>query len=243
MELTQRWEIAQKSEQRYWVEDAERKFVQDDRKMHYYKERAYALNEWTKTISAIKRPFGRILEIGSGPLGICGFIEAEEKHAIDPLEHFYRTRPGFTRFRDKSVKYTDGKAEKLPYMDKYFDFVIIDNALDHALSPDTVLSEAHRVIKDNGYLYVSLHVYTTFSASIRVFFEKILKIDEGHPHIFKRGKIKRFFDENRYKVIKEECETSMEVIKRLIRNNYWRRKIYALLGLAGMEYMAICSKY
>lgn len=242
MALSQRWEIAQKSEQKYWVEDAEEKFVRDGRKMLYYKERASALNKWTKTVISIKRPLGRILEIGSGPLGVCGFIEADEKHAIDPLEHFYRTRIGFTRFRDKKVKYMDGKAEKLPYTDKYFDFVIIDNALDHALSPEKVLSEAHRVIKDNGYLYMSLHVYTTFSASVRVFLERILQMDKGHPHIFRKSGIRNYLNDNEFRIIKEECESPSEVRKKLLRDSYLRRRIYAFLGLAGLEYRAICCK-
>lgn len=242
MEPTQRWEIAQSSESRYWLEDAEKKFLRDERKMLYYKERAHVINRWIENIKDNEKPFKRILEIGCGPLGVCGFIDAEEKHSIDPLEHFYRTRIGFTRFRDKKVKYMDGKAEKLPYTDKYFDFVIIDNALDHALSPEKVLSEAHRVIKDNGYLYMSLHVYTTFSASVRVFLERILQMDKGHPHIFRKSGIRNYLNDNEFRIIKEECESPSEVRKKLLRDSYLRRRIYAFIGLAGLEYRAICCK-
>lgn len=242
MEPTQRWEIAQKSESRYWLEDAEKKFLQDERKMLYYKERAHVMNKWIENIKDNKKPFKRILEIGCGPLGVCGFIDAEERYAIDPLEHLYKTRRAFTRFRDNGVVYTDGKAENLPFEDKYFDFVIIDNALDHAISPDNVLSEVCRVLRDDGFFYASLHVYTTFAGTIRQVVEATLRIDKGHPYIFKRGEIKDCFEKNRLKIIKEECENPQDVKTKLLREPYWRRRAYAFFNLAGLEYKAVCRK-
>ena len=243
MDSKQRWKIAQKSEQRYWAEDAEKRFIQDERKMLYYKDRAILLNRWIETVTTIRKPFGRILEIGSGPLGVCGFFEAEEKHAIDPLEDFYLTRPGLIRFRDENVKYMNGNAEKLPYKDRFFDFVIMDNTLDHTILPRDVLSEVYRVMKESGHFYVLLHVYTRYAANVRWVLEKTIRVDKGHPHIFRKKSIRNCLAESRFMVVKEECETTLQVRRRLLLNSYWRRRLYSFLGLAGMEYMAICCKH
>lgn len=242
MEPSKRWKIAQSSESKFWIEGQEEKFMQDERKKLYYKERAHEISRWIENIKDNEKPFKRILEIGCGPLGVCGFINAEEKHAIDPLEHLYKTKRAFTRFRDNGVVYIDGKAEDLPYEDNFFDFVIIDNALDHAMSPDNILSEICRVIKDDGFIYASLHVYTTFAGTVRQIIDATLQIDKGHPYIFKRGGIKDYFERNRLQIIKEECENPKEAKTRLLKEPYLRRRVYASLNLTGLDYKAVCRR-
>jgi len=243
MLLIKRWQEAQKYERRFWLEDQEKRYIRDGgRKELFYKERASSIMKWIETAASIERPIGRVLEVGSGPLGICGFVDAIEKHSIDSLEHFYVTRPAFTRLRKKSVNYKDGKFENLPYRDKYFDIIITENAIDHTLQPSRALSEAYRVINNGGHLYILTHVQTAFAFCIKWILEKTLKIDKGHPHIFTKSKTKNILRENGFKVIKENCETYLEAGRKNFQEGYWYRKIYTILGLAGMDYRVFCSK-
>lgn len=46
--------------------------------------------------------------------------------------------------------------ENIPFKDKYFDTVLCTEVLEHVLDSDKVLSEIHRVLKEDSYLIVSI---------------------------------------------------------------------------------------
>ena len=48
-----------------------------------------------------------------------------------------------------------GDAQKMPFKNKFFDTVVAGELIEHLESPDKFLSEARRVLKDNGILIVS----------------------------------------------------------------------------------------
>jgi ubiquinone/menaquinone biosynthesis C-methylase UbiE len=99
-----------------------------------------------------------IASIGCGCTGDLSTWPAARKIGIDPLLSVYdklgmliQDSPGVS-----PTLYLAVGAERLPLLDDYVDLVLCRNALDHTLHPDQVLSEAWRVLKDSGLLFLSV---------------------------------------------------------------------------------------
>jgi ubiquinone/menaquinone biosynthesis C-methylase UbiE len=54
----------------------------------------------------------------------------------------------------KNVHFYQANAEQLPSENDFFDFIICSNSFHHYFSPDKVLSEASRVLKSKGRIYI-----------------------------------------------------------------------------------------
>lgn len=86
------------------------------------------------------------LEVGVGsgkfaiPLGIT--------HGIDP------TLSMLKRIKSDKIEVTQGKAEKLPYHDAFFDLLLMVTTICFVDNLDQTLSEAYRVLKPEGFLIV-----------------------------------------------------------------------------------------
>tara|TARA_B110000090_G_scaffold208969_1_gene264167 strand:+ start:175 stop:759 length:585 start_codon:yes stop_codon:yes gene_type:complete len=46
--------------------------------------------------------------------------------------------------------------DQIPYEERFFDSVIMDNVLEHILNPYPILNEAHRVLNNNGILLIGV---------------------------------------------------------------------------------------
>ena len=64
---------------------------------------------------------------------------------------------------------------RLPYADKFFDVVIVSNALHIVPQPEKALAEIHRVLKDDGTLIAPTlpHAGNSFSGKVKAFFMKL----------------------------------------------------------------------
>jgi 2-polyprenyl-3-methyl-5-hydroxy-6-metoxy-1,4-benzoquinol methylase len=56
-----------------------------------------------------------------------------------------------------------GEVEDQGYPDAFFDAITIYQVLEHVYSPSTVLREAHRVLKDDGTLWVSVPNFASYA--------------------------------------------------------------------------------
>lgn len=180
-----RWKIAQKYEKTWWEN------ISNEINLEFYERfAAEAVTLLKPFITLDKEKY--VLEIGSGAAGIITFINSNYKFAIDPLEDFYSTIPIFTSIRDIRVKYSKAMAEDMPFIDEYFDLIIIDNVLDHCENPDRVIQEMRRILKPEGIIYFRQNTYHFWGKLIRSLMET-LKIDKGHPYTFlKRDLNKKF---------------------------------------------------
>ncbi len=68
-------------------------------------------------LNEVSKQTTRVLEIGSGPIGIANFLEWGESYAIDLLEEFYKAGSALTRLRDPRVTYLQGTGEHLSFPD------------------------------------------------------------------------------------------------------------------------------
>jgi ubiquinone/menaquinone biosynthesis C-methylase UbiE len=93
----------------------------------------------------------RILDAGCG----SGFM-------LSQLENLYQygygidMSPEAIEFGQKftKAKLQIGNAEKLEFIDKEFDCIISTDAFEHIPDDKAAMEEAHRVLKDNGYIII-----------------------------------------------------------------------------------------
>jgi len=111
----------------------------------------------------------RVLEIGCGTGAICRILAAvpnvAEVVGIDPSPYFLdRARELSAGFEQITYQKADGKS--LPFYDQSFDVIILHTVLTHIPEPKTVLSEASRVLKSNGWIGVCDGDFSTATLSI-----------------------------------------------------------------------------
>jgi len=99
----------------------------------------------------------RVLEVGCGPLApIQQFVDCD-RHGLDPLIDVY-IETGWPLW-GYDVTVVNGKAERMPYPDGYFDAVISVNALDHVDDFQTAAGEIRRILKRHGSLDLELEYH------------------------------------------------------------------------------------
>src|SRR5688572_25872432 len=90
-----RWNRAQQYEQSFWEDLANRIADGSAADFGWYNWRAEQLKKLLREAGAERLSAGnaRLLEIGSGPIGIVTFFPAQERVAVDPLENYYGSHP------------------------------------------------------------------------------------------------------------------------------------------------------
>src|SRR5262245_45670806 len=122
-----RWRKAQQYEQSYWAKAAARIVAQESEQLGWYSWRAAELEKQLAPFpQEEQREKCRVLEIGSGPVGIISALKWGDRYAVDPLEDFYRENATLTQFRDPGVQYLKGVGEQLPFEDESFLVIILD---------------------------------------------------------------------------------------------------------------------
>lgn len=118
----------------------------------------------------------RVLEVGSGPMGVIYFAPGALRVGIDPLALDYQKTFGFST---RGVHLITSMGENLPFPDGSFDVVIIGNVLDHVNEAHRTLDEIHRVLAADGVMVMWMHIIPKWMVPFR----KILDvIDGGHPY-------------------------------------------------------------
>ncbi|HWC75712.1 MAG TPA: hypothetical protein VG454_17430, partial [Gemmatimonadales bacterium] len=86
-----RWHRAQQYERSYWASLASRIAAGSESQLDWYRWRADQLVTRLRTIGLARLTDGtaRVVEVGSGPIGVVGFFPAAERVAIDPLDPYY----------------------------------------------------------------------------------------------------------------------------------------------------------
>jgi ubiquinone/menaquinone biosynthesis C-methylase UbiE len=219
---TKRWTLAQEYERNWWDTRA------NDIDFEFYKNYSEELRKYLEYTLEINKNT-TVLECGSGAGGILTYLkESENRYAIDPLEKFYSQVPQFTKQRDKEVKYFSAKGENLPFKNKLFDLVIMDNVLDHCDNPEEVIKEIKRVIKNNGILYFKQNTYHLWGKIVRYIMELFL-IDRGHPYTFSKRNLSRLILSGKFKLLKSGRGGYFKTWKKEFFSKRRKDKIKALL--------------
>jgi SAM-dependent methyltransferase len=236
-----RWQQAQQYEQSFWQQLGDNIEAGTRDQLSWYKWRADQLEQRLREACDTLPANSRILEIGSGPIGIVNFLTWGERYAIDPLEHFYKTRPSLVAVRRSGVTYLDGTGERLPFDSAIFDLVIIDNVIDHTSAPAIVLHEISRVLKSNGYLYLSVNVHTRWGALLHDCLAR-LRIDKGHPHTFTSATLGRLLKAHGFTPRLEQIEDYGKTRKADRTSPRLTDRIKGFTGMSEFSHGVICRK-
>ncbi len=238
----ERWNAAQTYERQYWSHIAETIASDAEKRLTWYDWKASLFQKRMSALPAQARAdHGKVLEVGSGPIGIVTYLDWKERYAVDPLNDFYRENPLLVELRRPGVNYLTGVGEKLPFPDEHFDVVIIDNVLDHVAAPDAVLREIHRVLVKSGLLYLEVNIHSAWGYLLHRVLSNV-RIDRGHPHSYTENRIRSFLAANRYDVVKEFINSYDEARSLNLQSGETRSKVKGYTGLSEFIYCAICSK-
>ena len=234
-----RWEKAQKYEKSFWSAQADRLHGETS-KFQWYEERAFKVWEQAKVFLPQDGPVWA-LEIGSGPLGLINFLDADERYALDPLEDYYRTEPHLVSLRDKQVQYHQGTGEDVSRLNKVFSFIIIDNVLDHVQDPGKVLQEVYNNLVPGGIMFLSINIYTRFGSFLRDLIER-WEIDKGHPFNFSEPSITALIEQTGFHILLVEMEDYGQQKKRYRQSKQAKLMLKSYLGVVDFRFSAFCRK-
>ncbi len=242
MVTNQRWLYAQEYERSYWAKVANRIASGTSEQLNWY---AWKASEMEKHLSDYfnedQKKSARVLEIGSGPIGIVSFLKWGERYTIDPLEDFYSSNSELSKLRDSAVHYAQGNGEQLPFDHKYFTLVIFDNVLDHVHNASSVLVEINRVISKDGLLYLTVNIHTTWGAFLHSILSK-LRIDKGHPYTFKLKSIRKFLNKHQFTIKSEKINNYYQARDEDRKSSSLKSRIKGYIGLSEFKYFVVCSK-
>jgi len=192
-----RWKMAQEYEAAWWQNVTE--IYDTDYLVRFASDLEEILSTTDLDVSDAD-----VLEIGAGPVGIVSYLGCRRRVASDPLDNHFESQAAYRTYREQArqrgVEYIEAKGEKLPFSDSEFDLLITDNVLDHTESPDMILSEAGRVLKAGGFMYLRVNVYHLWGRFIRWLME-LAVIDKGHPYTFSSTKLKAMVENNGFEII------------------------------------------
>jgi SAM-dependent methyltransferase len=89
---------------------------------------------------------------GTGYFSDMAFKQGADVTGIDASDEFIKQ----AKKRNAGVKFFSGEMEELPFEGNYFDFVCGFNSYQYAANIKNALTEAKRVLKDNGRLAVMI---------------------------------------------------------------------------------------
>lgn len=239
---SKRWLKAQEYEKSFWEKTANHIVSGISGQLSWYGWRAGELEkQLVRYMDNERKRNTKVLEIGSGPIGIVSFLKWGERYALDPLEDYYVNYPILIELRDSEVNYLKGHGENLPFGNRMFSMVILDNVIDHTENPDRVLKEIIRVLEPNGILYFSVNLHSKWGSKIHSLLSNIY-IDKGHPYTFTTKKIRDILRKNNFQIEIELFENEKEVRIKDCKSKNLKERIKGYTGLSEFLYQAICLK-
>ena len=233
MVTQERWKRAQKYESDYW---------DSPQKAHEIATEAPAWYGWragrlVEELRAAKLPqlvdgSARVIEVGSGPVGVAKFFPAVERVAVDPLDRVYRSNPGLAVHRTSEVDYREGRGESLPCESGAFDLAIIENCIDHVQDMDAVMRELRRVLVPSGVLYLTVNCRSARGYWMHRVLSR-LRIDPGHPHTFTPARAEELMRQHGFSVRRTWANQEYEKARQAdLDSPVMRDRLKARLGVS-----------
>lgn len=237
-----RWHTAQEYERGFWEHLALRIQSGVEPQLDWYDWKAAQLDKsLSRFLDERAKKEAKILEIGSGPLGIVNSLRWAERFAIDPLEEFYRQDRTLTKLRNPEVTRLKGVGEHPPFEDGSFAVVILDNVIDHTHAPHAVLQQIHRILHEDGLLYLAVNIHTVWGAGLHSLLAA-LRADRGHPHTFNRTSIECLLRDERFAICEVQTDSYADARERNRRSQQLKGKIKAYTGATEFEFRAVARK-
>lgn len=98
---------------------------------------------------------GKLLDLGAGDSSICHKLQdkfrTSEFHALDFASEVIR----YLGEKYPKINYVYGEVLNTPYEDKYFDYIVAGELIEHMETPQNLVQEAMRILKPKGVLALS----------------------------------------------------------------------------------------
>ncbi len=120
----------------------------------------------------------RVVEIGPGPHPAVCEARWRSAIAVDPLADRYLEHGLVPPHADRVV-WIDAPGERIPLASGSADLVICENCLDHVRSPEAVVREMRRLLREGGLVWVLVDMMD--------------EGDELHPHPFDEARVRALF--------------------------------------------------
>ncbi len=164
--------------------DWAKEFVQHKHKVLEYWEKYRYLHDIERICKITDN--SKVLDIGCGLCTVLHYIQGK-RFGIDPLAMEYKKIYEYP----EGIHISEGCGEKIPFSERYFDVVLCSNVIDHVTNPKKTILETYRILKPNGYFFLSLEI-----------FRKKIKRDKAHPYSFTKEDI--------YLLLKDKFEIIFE---------------------------------
>lgn len=233
-----RWKKAQRFERKFWQEFFFGPTIENIKKGLYKNIAVFIEEKMDRRLDENSR----ILQIGTGPVGIINYISKGLRCSLDPIETSFKDLPFINEVRNPNVYRLEGKGEMLPFKDRLFDLIIATNMLDHTQEPELVLFEMQRVLRSEGYAYLGVNVYTALVCKIRKLIE-LFQLDKGHPHSFSKSSIDNLLKKTGFEIIEVTSYINKKVYRRInIQSKSIKKKLIGYLGLSESHYVVLIKR-
>lgn len=231
-----RWKAAQEYEKGYWVARAEGIDAGTGSSLRFYQWRADQLGEWLNGLGlTVGDGTARVVEVGSGPVGLAAFFPAQHRLIVDPLEEEYRGIPSLVAYRNPTADYRAARGEELPAADGEFDLAVIENCIDHVADPTAVIREIRRTLRSRGFLYVTVNCRSTVGYYVHRLLSR-LRLDPGHPHTFTPPRLHRLLEAHGFTILGSKLGSLDEARRTDLASPSSRARLKGRLGVS--EYLA-----
>ena len=237
-----RWQTAQQYERGYWEALATRIADGSVSQLDWYRWRAEQLVSRLRALGleALTRGRARVIEVGSGPVGVVGFFPAAERVAVDPLESYYASNITLAALRNRAVEYRQGSVEALPCESDAYDLAIMENCIDHVRDVRAGMRELKRALGVNGTLYLTVNCRTPWGFVAHRALSR-LRIDAGHPHTFTPHRVQTLLRDHGFTTLQFEVGSYADARKEDLAAPERRARIKGLLGISEFVVSAVAQ--
>jgi ubiquinone/menaquinone biosynthesis C-methylase UbiE len=154
-----------------------------------------------------KKRTASLLEMGSGSGRILMSIQQRDLSIRLTGVELSRSQVALAKSHSAGIAYVVGDAQRLPFPNSSFDYVIIMDFLEHIERPADAIKEAYRVLKKGGVLYASVPCEDQFLSpywlSKRIFRRHFKEATAGHIQQFRIRDVERFCTRARFRIAQE----------------------------------------
>lgn len=183
---------------------------------------AHQLTKWKQT--------GKFLDVGCA----TGFF-------IYGIKNHSQWEVSGTDFGESAIRYAKeklglnafhGDLGGIHFPDEHFDYVHVNNVLEHVPNPVPLLKECHRIVKRDGIFYLSVPNGFVDSRDLVDFAssEKIpARSKQGHIFFFQEKTLRRLFDEIGFEILKTETysiKRGLRSVGLLKRKKDWKKDYF-----------------
>src|SRR5437867_4274254 len=238
-----RWQRAQQYERGYWESVASRIATGSVSQLEWYRWRAEQLQLRLRSVGLGHLADGgaRVIEVGSGPVGVVGFFPAVERVAVDPLEPYYAANATLTALRAPTVQYRPGSVEALPVSSGHYDLAIIENCIDHVRDVAAAMRELRRALAAAGVLYLTVNCRTPWGFVVHRALSR-LRVDAGHPHTFTPPRAAALLRDHGFTPLQFEVGSYAVARREDLAAPELRARIKAVLGVSEFLVSAVAQQ-